>query len=365
MMTQKVHVELSGTSYYVSIGDGFLSKVGRILSPLVGGSKVAVVTDDVVGLLHGGTVVESLVEVGFEVFTYTITAGEASKNWAEAGRIIEWLAESGLDRTDALVAVGGGVVGDLAGFCAATYLRGIPFAQVPTTLLAQVDSSVGGKTAVDLVAGKNLAGAFKQPRAVIADTATLQTLPSGEWLSGLGEVAKSAVLDSEEFLRWMELSAPALSARESDVVAEAVKRSVGFKAGIVASDEFEAGPREALNLGHTLGHAIEKVAGYGSYAHGVAVAEGMRFAARLAQRVAGAPADFVQRQTNLLDALGLVPLLGDFDPDALRLAMSADKKSRAGTPRFVLATAPGEFTVTSVDEDVLAEELRVWTRERG
>lgn len=364
-MTQKVHVELSGSHYYVLIGDALLSKVGRILSPRVDGSKVAVVTDDVVGLLHAGAVVESLVEVGFEVVTYTITAGEASKNWAEAGRIVEWLAESGLDRTDAIVAVGGGVVGDLAGFCAATYLRGIAFAQVPTTLLAQVDSSVGGKTAVDLAAGKNLAGAFKQPRAVIADTATLKTLPSGEWLSGLGEVVKSAVLDSEEFLRWMELNAAALSVREPEVVAEAVRRSVAFKAGIVAVDEFESGPREALNLGHTLGHAIEKVAGYGAYAHGNAVAEGMRFAACLAHRVLGAPSEFVRRQTDLLDTLGLVPLIGEFDPDALRLAMSADKKSRAGTPRFVLAKAPGEFTVTAVDEDILVEELCAWARERG
>jgi len=144
-----------------------------------------------------------------------------------------------------------------------------------------------------------------------------------------------------------------------------VSRSIAFKAGVVASDEFERGPREALNLGHTLGHAIEKVAGYGFYSHGSAVAEGMRFAARLAVRAIGSSDAFAQRQCDLLDALGLVPLVGDFDPDALRLAMSADKKSRAGTPRFVLATAPGEFVVTSVDEGLLAEELRVWARERG
>jgi len=365
VLIQRVHIELASTSYVVSIGEGVLSRVGRELAPLVQGSRAAVVTDDVVGLLHAGTVVESLVEVGFDVSTYTIAAGEASKNWAEAGRIVEWLAEAGLDRTDVLVAVGGGVVGDLAGFCAATYLRGIAFAQVPTTLLAQVDSSVGGKTGVDLPMGKNLAGSFKQPRAVIADTAALATLPEGEWLSGLGEVAKSAILDSEDFMSWAETNAALLSTRDPEAVSEAVRRSVAFKAAVVASDELECGPREALNLGHTLGHALEKVAGYGFYSHGSAVAEGIRFAARLACNTVGASPAFAERQNDLLDALGLTPFVGEFDADALRLAMSSDKKSRAGTPRFVLATAPGEFVVTSVDEALLTEELRAWARERG
>ncbi len=364
-MIQKVHVALSSADYYVSIGQGVTSRVGRILAPLVGGSRAAVVTDDVVGPLHAGTVIESLVEVGFGVSTFTVPSGESTKNWSQAGEIIEWLAESGLDRTDVLVAVGGGVVGDLAGFCAATFLRGIAFAQVPTTLLGQVDSSVGGKTAVDLAAGKNLAGAFKQPRAVIADTDVLLTLPDTEWKSGLAEVAKSAVLDSEHFLSWMETNVDALGTRDPGVVTEAVRASVEFKARVVASDEFESGARESLNLGHTLGHAIEKVAGYGTYPHGIAVAEGMRFAARLAERVKGVDPAFARRQGALLDSLGLLELRGEFDADALRLAMSSDKKARSGSPRFVLALAPGNHVVESVAEDVLAEELRSWAQSRG
>jgi len=362
---RKVQVDLARSTYHVSIGDGALARVGRILAPLVEGSRAAVVTDGIVAGLHAPAVIESLDEVGFAVSVYEIVPGEASKNWAEAGRIVEWLAEQGLDRTDVLVALGGGVVGDLAGFCAATYLRGIAFAQVPTTLLAQVDSSVGGKTAVDLSAGKNLAGAFKQPRAVIADTGTLFTLPAEEWRSGLAEVVKSAVLDSERFLSWMEANSAALNDRDEAAVAEAVALCVAFKAGVVASDEFESGPREALNLGHTLGHAIEKVAGFGVYSHGAAIAEGMRFAARLAERVLGVDPAFGARQAVLLDSLGLTPLVGEFDPDALRLTMSSDKKSRGGNTRFVLASAPGESSVMPIADDVLAEELRAWARERG
>lgn len=364
-MIRKVQVDLTNSTYHVSIGEGALARVGRIVAPLVEGSRAAVVTDETVSRLHALAVIASLDEVGFEVSCYQIAPGEESKNWSEAGRIVEWLAAQGLDRTDVLIAVGGGVVGDLAGFCAAAYLRGIAFVQVPTTLLAQVDSSVGGKTAVDLSAGKNLAGAFKQPRAVIADTSTLATLPAEEWRSGLAEVAKSAVLDSEGFLSWMEANTAGLNDRDDAVVTEAVALSVAFKARVVASDEFESGPRETLNLGHTLGHAIEKVAGFGAYSHGAAVAEGMRFASRLAERTLGVAPEFTARQAALLDSLGLKRLVGEFDPDALRLAMSSDKKTRGGATRFVLASAPGESCVTPIDDDLLAEELRAWARERG
>ncbi|MDO9108839.1 MAG: 3-dehydroquinate synthase [Coriobacteriia bacterium] len=279
MLSKKVAVRLSTAEYQVEIGRDLLGKVGRIVAPLTEGARAVVVTDSQVGPMYAGAVMESLIEVGFETSAITVLAGETSKNWEQAGQVLDQLAEAGLERIDLVVAVGGGVVGDLAGFCAGVFLRGVPFVQVPTTLLAQVDSSVGGKTGVDLAAGKNLAGVFKQPRAVIADIACLQTLPDAEWRSGLAEVAKSAILDSEEFLSWLERNAQALLARDEDVVAEAVRLSVSFKARVVASDELEFGPREALNLGHTLGHAIEKVAGYGVYSHGAAVAEGMRFAA--------------------------------------------------------------------------------------
>lgn len=361
-MSVRVTVEIPGRRYDVSIGRGLLERVGRTVAPLFEGARVALVTDSHVGPLFADVVAESLREPGFDVDVITIPAGESSKSWAVAGEVVERLAELGLDRTDAVIALGGGVVGDLAGFCAAVYLRGIAFAQVPTTLLAQVDSSVGGKTGVDLTAGKNLAGAFIQPAAVIADTGTLESLPEHEWRSGLAEIAKSAVLDGEGFLGWLELHAREMMSRQPDAVQEAVRASVAFKGRVVASDERESGDRESLNLGHTLGHAIERVAGYGIVPHGLAVAEGMRFAARLAVRVAGADPGFCERQERLLDALGLTRRTDSWDTDALRLAMSADKKARGGTPRFVLPTAPGSFVVTTVDESLIAEEMRAWAR---
>ena len=246
------------------IGPELLEDVGelvRLVAP--GARKVAIITDNNVGDLFGLTVERKLIEAGFDVHPLSVAAGEASKSWAVAGEVLEALAELRLDRDDLVLALGGGVIGDLAGFVAATYLRGISFVQVPTTLLAQVDSSVGGKTGVDLRAGKNLAGAFKQPLLVIADTSTLSLLPEPEWASGLAEIAKSAVVDGEEFLGWLEENAAALVARDEAAVNEAVKRSVGFKSRVVTADETEAGPRECLNYGHTFGHALEKVSGYG------------------------------------------------------------------------------------------------------
>jgi 3-dehydroquinate synthase len=355
-----VAVQTDSGAYDVLIGEGLLSTVGAHASQLFAGKHVAVVTDERVERLYAGRVVESLEQAGLRVALLTVPAGETSKTWFQAGELLEELASERLDRTDGVVALGGGVIGDLAGFVSASYLRGIAYIQVPTTLLSQVDSSVGGKTAVDLAAGKNLAGAFKQPVLVIADTSTLQTLPETEWQSGLGEVVKSAVLGGEEFLAWLEASARAMNERDADVVKEAVRRCVEFKAAVVAGDERETGARESLNLGHTLGHALEKVAGYGEVAHGVAVAEGMRFAARLAQRVVGATPEFVERQARLLDAMGLEQATGVYDSRAVREAMSSDKKARGGRPRFVLMAEPGTYEVTYVDEDVLEAELERW-----
>jgi 3-dehydroquinate synthase len=222
---------------------------------------------------------------------------------------------------------------------------------------------VGGKTAVDLAAGKNLAGSFKQPLVVVADTTTLETLPDIEWRSGLAEVVKTAILDGYEFLEWMERNASALAAHDTDVAAEAVMRCVSFKAGVVEADETEAGPREALNLGHTLGHALEKVAGYGEMAHGLAVAEGIRFAAGLAERTVDAAPGLAHRQGRLLDAVGLERSGAVYDINAVREAMLSDKKVREGRPRFVLMVEPGEYVVTHVDDSVLEEELERWSAE--
>lgn len=360
MKPRIVEVALPGAEYSVVIGSGVLRELGARVRTVTKAKKIAVVTDTTVGDIAGVKVQAELVRGGFEVEGFTVAAGEESKNWAVAGEMLEAFAAVGLDRRDAVVALGGGVVGDLTGFCAAVYLRGIDFIQVPTTLLSQVDASVGGKTAVDLRAGKNLAGAFKQPRVVVADIDLLQGLPEAEWRNGFAEIAKSAVIDSEEFLVWLEANAAELVAREPEIVTEAVARSVSFKARVVVADEREAGERESLNLGHTLGHAIEKVAGFGSIPHGAAVAEGMRFACRLAVDIAGAAPDFAERQEVLLDALGLAPLDLELDPALLVDAMRSDKKSRAGRIRFVLPVAPGRWIAAPVDEDVLLEKVRAF-----
>jgi len=355
-----VRVEVEGSGHDVVIGPGLLSEVGERIRAAVPGRRVAVVSDSNVSDLFGAKVGAKLISAGYAVSPLTFEAGETSKNWAVAGELLEALAESRLDRGDVLVALGGGVVGDMVGFVAATYLRGVRFVQVPTTLLAQVDSSVGGKTGVDLRAGKNLAGAFKQPSLVLADTDTLASLPEREWRSGLAEVAKSAIIDSEEFLGWAELSAEGLSAREVGVVAEAVTRCVSFKSRIVCCDEKEEGVRECLNYGHTLGHAIENVAGYGVVPHGLAVAEGMRFAARLAVEVTGAPREFVARQDAILDKLGLPALTNAWPVYELLASMHSDKKARAGSVRFVLAEAPGSWSCSPVEDKVIQEHLEAW-----
>lgn len=363
MSDRTVRVDTPSGAYDVDVGRDLLASVGPRAKEFFKGSKVAQISDDRVDSLYGSQVAASLVASGFNVERLVVPAGETSKTWFQAGELLEEMASARLDRTDGIVALGGGVIGDLAGFCSATYLRGIDFIQVPTTLLAQVDSSVGGKTAVDLAAGKNLAGIFKQPVVVVADTATLDTLADLEWRSGLAEVVKSAILEGFEFLEWLERSAPALASHDIETAAEAVTRCVAFKAGVVASDEREAGPRESLNLGHTLGHAVEKVAGYGEVAHGLAVAEGIRFAAQLAQRVVDAAPGFAERQGRLLDAVGLQRATGVYDISAVREAMRSDKKARGGRPRFVLMVEPGEYVVTHVDDDVLQDELERWAAE--
>jgi 3-dehydroquinate synthase len=355
-----VRVETQPSPYEVVIGRGVLDSVGERLRAVSGASRVALVTDHNVAAIAGTRADVSLARAGFLVESMSIEPGERSKSWDVAGQILEALAGRGLERGDAVVALGGGVIGDLAGFCAATYLRGIDFVQVPTTLLAQVDSSVGGKTGVDLRAGKNLAGAFKQPLLVVADTEMLATLPQTEWASGMAEVVKSAIIDSEEFTSWLEANAGALASRDLDVVGEAVERCVTFKAGVVSADERESGPRECLNYGHTLGHAIEKVAGYGVVAHGIAVAEGMRFAARLAVETAGASIDFVRRQDRLLDAVGLPFMDSTGNPAAIHEAMYSDKKARGHQVRFVLPVRVGQWMCSAVEDGVIREHLSQW-----
>ena len=352
-----IPIDVPGAAYDVVLGNGLMRELGARVKTALKAKKVALVTDDVVGDAHGIEVQAELLRAGFEVEGFTVAAGEQAKAWPVAGELLEALAGAGLDRRDAVVTLGGGVVSDLGGFVAAVYLRGIDFVNIPTTLLAQVDASVGGKTGVDLRAGKNLAGAFKQPRIVMVDTAFLATLPDSEWSSGFAEIAKGSAVDSVEFFEWAELNAGALAAHEDQTAFEAVKRSIEFKAGVVAGDEREAGRRECLNYGHTLGHALEKVLGYGQITHGRAVAEGMRFAALLASKTLDADATFAQRQGALLDALGLDRAPLDVDREALLSAMHSDKKARGGEVRFVLVRRPGVWTVTPVGDVVIRDAL--------
>ena len=366
-MATRIEVNLPDErAYPVRIGAGILASLGRNVRDMEQFAQtrsVLVITDANVGPLYLGKARASLADAGFNVADITVPAGEESKSLDVAGEVWSAMAQMALGRDCLVAALGGGVVGDLAGFVASTYMRGVPVVQVPTTLLSMVDSSVGGKTAVNLPEGKNLVGTFYQPSFVCADTDVLATLPTREWRCGCGEIAKSAVIDSDEFFFWLTDSASSLVARDSDVTAEAIARCVVFKADIVARDKTEsAGVRECLNYGHTLGHAIEACAGFGTFSHGECVAEGMRFAARLAADAAsgmdGASLGaFAAAQDELLDALDLPRL--EFDADASRLldAMRRDKKARGGKPRFVLADDVARWKIASVPDDVVKRNI--------
>lgn len=367
MPTAKVVVNLPGdVSYDVRIGPGQLDGLGNRLAALLPkASQFAIVTDSNVSPLYGKALRDSLRQAGLACTLISLPAGEQSKNAECLLEIWRALASKKFDRDCAVLALGGGVVGDMAGFAAACYLRGIDYVQIPTTLLAMVDSSVGGKTAIDLDEGKNLVGAFKQPAYVCADMATLATLNDREWACGCGEIAKSALIDSDDFFFWLVEHAPALRAREPEVVQEAIIRCVVFKSNVVAQDEQErAGVRECLNYGHTLGHAIEKLAGFGAYSHGHAVAEGMRFAIRLAAELEGTSLDLVLEQDKLLDALNLPVINFAASEDAFIDAMLSDKKTRGNKIRFVLPCDVGRWVVREVEEETLRAHLSAWIRSK-
>jgi len=361
----RLTVPCSHGSYDVLVGRGVVADLGGHVVGLTTARRCALVTDSNVDGIWADEAAAALCAAGIEPVPVVIPAGEGSKSWAQAGQVIEAFSEAGLGRDSFVVALGGGVVGDLAGFAAATYLRGIPVVQVPTTLLAQADSSIGGKTGVDLPRGKNLAGAFWPPLLVLTDVSTLETLPDGEWLSGLAEVAKSAVLSGEVAFAALERDAGALLLRESAAVESAVIMAAGLKCAVVGEDERESGQRESLNYGHTLGHAIERVLGYGTVSHGRAVADGMRFAARLAADLGIAQRSWADRQERLLDSLALLRRDHGCDPVHLLDAMRADKKVRGGDVRFVMSVGPGEWTVQAVSEDMLASALSRWCAREG
>lgn len=361
-MAIKVVVNIPGHAPYdVRIGNGQLEGLGTKLRAISSAPAAFVLTDSNVGPRYLEAVRRSLKNAGFRTTAVTIPAGEESKSVACVGELWHAMADAKLGRDALVVALGGGVVGDLAGFAASTYMRGVPFVQVPTTLLSMVDSSVGGKTGINLDAGKNLVGTFCQPLYVCASTDTLDTLDAREWACGCGEVAKSAAIEGDDFFFWLMEHAEAMAARDAAVVQEAIARCVTFKADVVARDEHEsAGVRECLNYGHTYGHAVEKIAGYGVYSHGHAVAEGMRFAARLAVAYAGASEEFAQAQDELLDVLGLQPLDFAASPQEVLDCMKGDKKVRGGKLRYVLVHDAGDWSVETPDDEAVLEQLEAW-----
>lgn len=363
MSVSKVVVNLPGlASYDVRIGPHILEGLGaRVKKSIPHATATVLVSDTNVAPLYAAKAHESLVAAGLRTLDITIPAGEESKSIACLSEIWNAMAQARLDRESVVVALGGGVVGDLAGFAAASYMRGIHLVQVPTSLLAMVDSSVGGKTGIDLSSGKNLVGAFKQPAYVCASTDVLATLPEREWVCGCAEIAKASLIDSDDFFFWLVEHAAQLSARNEDVTSEAIVRSVVFKANVVAADvEERAGVRACLNYGHTLGHAIETLAGFGTFSHGAAVAEGMRFAARLGAALVGTPLELVEEQDALLDSLGLPVLDFKADADAILDFMRADKKNRGGVFNFILPEDVGQWVLRAVDEETLVEHLSAW-----
>ncbi|AJE47343.1 3-dehydroquinate synthase [Celeribacter indicus] len=354
MSEETVHVPLGARAYDVRIGAGLVVEAGAHVAPLLGGrKKVFVLTDETVAGLHLPTLRAGLAEAGIGMEALALPAGEATKSWRELERAVEWLIAEKVERRDLVVAFGGGVIGDLAGFAAAILRRGVRFVQIPTTLLAQVDSSVGGKTGINSPLGKNLVGAFHQPALVLADTALLGTLTARDFLAGYGEVQKYGLLGDEGFFTWLEANGPALAAGDMDLRIEAVRRSVRMKADIVVRDETEQGDRALLNLGHTFCHALEAATGYSDrLLHGEGVAIGCALAFELSARLGLCAQEAPSRVRAHLKDMGMKCDLRDIPGDlpsagALVDLMAQDKKVVDGQLRFVLARGIGEAFVTA------------------
>ena len=341
---QTLRVELSERSYSIHVGAGLLSRSDLVL-PFLARKQVAIVTNATVAPLFLEDVTKGLARVGVEVVRVIGPDGEEHKNWSTLNTIFDALLAQGCGRDCTLIALGGGVVGDLAGFAAAVYQRGVQHIQIPTTLLAQVDSSVGGKTAVNHPLGKNMIGAFHQPRLVLADTDTLKTLPDRELRAGLAEVIKHGLIRDQEFFAWLDTNLERLLARDPEALAHAVLRSVAIKAEIVGKDERESGLRELLNFGHTFGHAIENGLGYGAWLHGEAVATGMVMAADLSRELGSLSQSDCECIRSLLARAGLPTIAKGITPERMRRLMSLDKKAKQGRVRFVLLEKLGAAAI--------------------
>ena len=353
----QLRVELAERGYSIDIGAGNLRHAGATLAALRKPRQAVVITDDHVETPHAAAVAESLADADMTVDLVVVESGETSKNIDTAAALWEKLSDLGTDRKTVVVAVGGGVVGDLAGFVAATFLRGLPLFQIPTTLLAQVDSSVGGKVGINLPAAKNSVGAFWQPIGVLIDTATLATLPDREYISGLAEVIKYGVILDAEFFAYLETHAAELRARDERALRHVIARSCELKAQVVSADEREeTGLRAVLNYGHAFCHAFESLTGYSSLLHGEAVSMGMICASRLAQRLGRIDEHVTAREHALLSAVGLPVEPPSLDHDAILRVMGRDKKTEHGRLRFVLPTRLGHVELVDgvASQDVCA-----------
>ena len=351
MTIQTVRVDLGARSYDVRIGQGLLDRAGAEVLALAGRRRVAILTDRTVAERHLPRLQEALRAEGIEAPALILPAGEATKSWSHLGEAVEWLIAQRIERKDLVIALGGGVIGDLAGFAAAILRRGVRFVQIPTSLLAQVDSSVGGKTGINSPQGKNLIGAFHQPALVLADIDVLATLSPRDFRAGYGEVAKYGLLGDESFFDWLEAAGPTLS-RDPAALQRAVHHSVAMKAGIVQRDETEQGERALLNLGHTFGHALESATGYSDrLLHGEGVAVGCNLAFELSARMGLCSQEAPSRVSAHFAAMGLpsriAQIPGDLPDDAALIAlMGQDKKVQDGKLRFILARGIGQSFVT-------------------
>jgi 3-dehydroquinate synthase len=359
---QTVTVALGERSYAIHIGQDVLDHAGDLLVELPLTKKALVVTQPAINAAYGARVVESLRRQGFVAETFEVMDAEEAKSLAWLEQVYDRLIATRLDRRSPVIALGGGVVGDLAGFAAATYLRGVPFVQIPTTLLAQVDSSIGGKTAVNHPRGKNLIGAFYQPRMVLIDVDTLQTLPPRELRSGMAEVVKYGVIAKPDLFERLEHCTIELLLQDANLLTQVIRECCQIKADVVAADEHEDGLRAILNFGHTFGHAIEAAGGFSTYTHGEAVAIGMVWATELSLRMGLCQPPLLGRLRRLLSTLGL-PIALKSHIDGIRDALLMDKKVLAGRSRFILVEGLGQVSIrddvpSQLVEEVVAEGLR-------
>ena len=357
---QQVNIDLGDRSYPIEITVRGLENLCQHAA-LPSAASALIVSNNVVWPLYGAALGAELQQRYAKVYSVQLPDGEEHKNWQTLNLIFDALLKHGCDRKTVLFALGGGVIGDMTGFAAACYMRGVPFVQVPTTLLAQVDSSVGGKTGINHPLGKNMIGAFYQPRLVVCDLATLDTLPERELSAGLAEVIKYGPIADMEFMAWQEASMDALRARDRTALAHAVRRSCEIKAWVVGQDERESGLRAILNFGHTFGHAIEAGMGYGVWLHGEAVGAGMVMAAELSLRMGLVDEKFVLRLRNLIQRAGLpvkAPVLDPSDNAGRYLElMRVDKKAESGEIRFVLIDGPGKAVLRSAPDALVREVI--------